>query len=263
MDDWKPGGIEPEAEGSTIKSIDTSFAIVTALRDRDGAGVTELAEATELSKSSVHKHLRSLMKHDFVVKDGEEYRLGLRYLELGTHVRAQVPGATEIKHKLRELATETGESAQFAVEERGQAVVLFREVSHGGVYSRGREGRRFYMHQTAAGKAILSQYSDQWVREIVERHGLPQATEHTISDEDALFEELGDIRERGVAFNSEESTEGLRSVAVPVTGPDGDVLGAFAVAGPIHRFEGERFETEIPSVVRSIVNELELNLAYS
>ncbi|MFB6124157.1 MAG: IclR family transcriptional regulator [Haloferacaceae archaeon] len=263
MVDWKPGGTAPENEGSTIKSIDTSFAIVTALRDRNGAGVTELAEATDLSKSSVHKHLRSLMKHDVVVKAGEEYRLGLRYLELGTHVRAQVPGATEIKHKLRELATETGESAQFAVEERGQAVVLFREVSHGGVYSRGREGRRFYMHQTAAGKAILSQYSDQWVREILDRHGLPKATDHTVDDEEALFAELDEIRESGVAFNSEESTEGLRSVAVPVTGADGDVLGAFAVAGPVHRFEGVRFETELPNVVRSIVNELELNLAYS
>ncbi|WP_077152382.1 IclR family transcriptional regulator [Halorubrum tropicale] len=263
MEDWIPGGTDPDIEGSTIQSIDTSFAIITALRERDGAGVTELAEVTDLSKSSVHKHLRSLMKHGFVVKDGDEYRLGLRYLDLGAHVRAQIPGSTEIKHKLRELASETGESAQFAVEERGQTVVLHRDVSHGGVYSRGRVGRRFYIHQTAAGKAILSQFSDLWVREILERHGLPKATPHTVSDEAALFEELTEIRECGVAFNSEESTEGLRSVAVPVTGPDGDVLGAFAVAGPTHRITGERFETEIPDLIRSVVNELELNLAYS
>ncbi|ADD05817.1 IclR family transcription regulator [Natrialba magadii ATCC 43099] len=263
MTDWKPGGPEPGDDESTIKSVDTSFAIVTALKERDSAGVTELADATGLSKSSVHKHLRSLLKHDFVVTDGDEYRLGLRYLDLGAHVRAQIPGSSEIKRKLRELAEQAGESAQFAVEERGKAVVLYREVSHGGVYSRGRVGRRFYMHQTAAGKALLSQFSEQWVREIVARHGLPATTPHTITDEDALFEELEEVRERGVAFNSEGSTEGLRSVAVPVSGPDGDVLGAFAVAGPTHRLEGERFETEIPDLLRSIVNELELNLAYS
>ncbi|SEP24546.1 transcriptional regulator, IclR family [Halogranum amylolyticum] len=203
------------------------------------------------------------MKYDFVVKEGDEYRLGLRYLDLGAHVRAQIPGSSEIKHKLRDLANETGESAQFAVEERGRTVVLYREVSHGGVYSRGRVGRRFHMHQTAAGKAILSQYSDHWIHEIVDRHGLPEATPHTITDESVLFDELTEIRERSVAFNSEESTEGLRSVAVPVTGAEGDVLGAFAVAGPTHRITGDRFETEIPDLVRSIVNELELNLAYS
>jgi DNA-binding IclR family transcriptional regulator len=262
MDEWKPGGSKPTADGSTIRSIDTSFAIVTALKQRNGAGVTELAAATGLSKSSVHKHLRSLQQYDFVVKDGETYRLGLRYLDLGAHVRSQVPGSAEVKRKLGELAEETGESAQFAVEEHGQAVVLYREVSHGGVYSRGRVGRRFYMHQTAAGKALLSQFSDQWVSEILDRHGLPASTPYTVDDETALFEELDEVRERGVAFNDEESTEGLRAVAVPVTGPDGDVLGAFAVAGPTHRIEGPRFEGEIPDLVRSVVNELELNLAY-
>ncbi|MFD1571838.1 IclR family transcriptional regulator [Halorubrum laminariae] len=263
MEEWKPGGTSPESRGSTIQSIDTSFAIVTALRESDGMGVTELAEKTGLSKSSVHKHLRSLMKHGCVVKENEEYQLGLRYLDLGAHVREQYSGSTEIKHKLRDLAAETGESAQFAVEERGHAVVLHREVSHGGVYSRGREGRHFHMHQTAAGKAILSRYSDQWVREIVDRYGLPAATPQTINDEAALFDELADIRDRGVAFNSEESTEGLRSVAVPVTGPDGGVLGALAVAGPTHRLTGERLERELPDLVRSVVNEVELNLAHS
>ncbi|MFW5905491.1 MAG: IclR family transcriptional regulator [archaeon] len=263
MENWKPGGIDPEAVGSTIQSIDTSFAIVTSLREMNGAGVTELAETTGLSKSSVHKHLRSLVKHGCVVKDGEDYRLGLRYLDLGGHVRAQYPGATEIKHKLRDLATETDESVQFAVEERGHTVVLYREVSHGGVYSRGREGRHFHIHQTAAGKAILSQHSDQWIREVVDRYGLPPATSQTISDDAALFEELTEIRDRGVAFNREESTEGLRSVAVPVTGPDGGVLGALAVAGPTHRLTGDRFEQELPALLRSVVNEIELNLAHS
>jgi len=263
MENWKPGGTDAEPDRSTIQSIDTSFAIVTALRKANGAGVTELAEKTDLSKSSVHKHLRSLIKHGCVVKEGEEYRLGLRYLDLGAHVRSQYPGSTEIRHKLRDLAAETGESAQFAVEERGHAVVLHRDVSHSGVYSRGREGRRFPIHQTAAGKAILSQYSDQWVREVVDRYGLPAATPQTISDEAALFDELAEIRDRGVAFNSEESTEGLRSVAVPVTGADGDVLGAVAVAGPTHRLTGDRFNQELPNLVRSVVNEIELNLAHS
>ncbi|SEH42770.1 DNA-binding transcriptional regulator, IclR family [Halopenitus malekzadehii] len=263
MNEWKPGGVGPESDGSTIGSIDTSFAIVTALQDLDGAGVTELADATGLSKSSVHKHLRSLAKHDFVTKDGDEYALGLRYLDLGAHVRSRIPGSAQIKHKLRELADETGESAQFAVEERGHAVVVYREVSHGGVYSRGRVGRRFHPHQTAAGKAILARRSDQWIAELIDRRGLPAATPHTITDREELFEEIRATRERGVALNSEESTEGLRAVAVPVTDPDGDVLGAFAVAGPTHRISGDRFETDIPDLLRSVVNEFELNLAHS
>lgn len=263
MDDINRGGGGDRSDRSTIKSIETSFAIVTELKERDGARVTEIADATGLSKSSVYKHLLTLLNHDFVVKEGDTYRLGLRFLDIGGYVRDQKPGATMIKLKLRELADRVEESAQFAVEEHGRAIVLYREVSHQGVFSKGRVGKRFYMHQTAAGKAILSQFSDERVREVIDRHGLQKSTQHTISDEAALFEELQDVRERGVALNREESTEGLRSVGVPVMGTDGGVLGAFAVAGPTHRMQGEKFETEIPDLVRSIVNELELNLAYA
>ena len=91
----------------------------------------------------------------------------------------------------------------------------------------------------------------------------PEPLGACVADADALFEELDRIRELGVAFNDEGSTEGFRSVGVPVTGPEGDVLGAFAVAGPTHRMRGETFETELPDLTRSVVNELELNLAYS
>jgi DNA-binding IclR family transcriptional regulator len=263
MEDPIFGDMAGEPPESSIKSLDSAFAIVTALGERREAGVTELAAATGLAKSSVYKHLQTLAAHEFVVKGEEGYRLGLRFLDLGGGVRSRTPGASLVKPKLRELAERAGETAQYAVAEHGRTVVLYREVSARGVFSKGRVGRRFAMNQTAAGKAILSGYPDELVEAVVERHGLPASTPHTVADADALFEELDRIRERGVAFNDEGSTEGLRSVAVPVTGPEGDVLGAFAVAGPTHRVRGETFETELPDLTRSVVNELELNLAYS
>ena len=57
MENWKPGGTEPHAEKSTIQSIDTSFAIVTALQERDGAGVTELAEKEAGGKAVIDEDL--------------------------------------------------------------------------------------------------------------------------------------------------------------------------------------------------------------
>jgi hypothetical protein len=53
MEEWKPGGSKHTSDVSTIHSIDTSFAIVIALEELNGAGITELAASTGLSKSSV------------------------------------------------------------------------------------------------------------------------------------------------------------------------------------------------------------------
>ncbi|WP_435335919.1 IclR family transcriptional regulator [Haloarchaeobius sp. TZWWS8] len=263
MDTTRNGGGEGEREGRTLKSLERSFAIVRELERRDGAGITELADAVDLSKSSVHKHLATLQAGDFVTKDGDRYKLGLRFLELGGYVREQTPGNTLVQTKLREIAAESGETVQFTVEEHGRAVVLYRETGNHGVFSRGRVGKRFYMHQTAAGKAILSQMPESAVHDVVERHGLPAATEETITSVDALLDELERTRERGYALNVGESTKGLYGVAVPITAPDDSTLGAFAVAGPIHRLTDGELEDDIPNLIHRRVNELELNLAHS
>lgn len=250
-------------QGRTLKSLERSFAIVTELKERGSAGVTELAEATGLSKSSVHKHLATLHAGDFVTKEGSQYALGLRFLDLGGHARNTVQGNTLILEKLRTLVEESGETAQFTVEENGRAVVLYRETGTHGVFSKGRVGKRFYLHQPAAGKAMLAQMDPETVQDIVDTHGLPTTTEQTITDSEALFDELDTIRERGYALNRGETTKGLRAVAVPVMFPEDEILGAFAIAGPSHRLKDDRLETEIPELLNRVVNELELNLAHS
>ncbi|WP_136715672.1 IclR family transcriptional regulator [Halorientalis salina] len=263
MEDSQTDGTGASVDGRTLKSLERSFGIITELKEREGARVTELADATGLSKSSVHKHLTTLRAGDFVTKNGDEYRLGLRFLDLGAHVRSQIEGNTLVQEKLRELARESGETAQFTVREHGRAVVLYREAGSHGVFSKGRVGKRFHIHQPAAGKAILAELPRETVDDIVETYGLPDATENTIADEDELFAELERIRERGFALNEEETTKGLRAVAVPIMNPDDYVLGAFAVAGPTHRMKGERLEEDVPELLHRIVNELELNLAHS
>lgn len=255
------GDFEPRSP--TIKSVETSLEIVDELQAQDGAKVSELAKAIGKSKGTIHKHLITLLKHDYVIKSGDEYRIGLQFLNVGGYALHQVEGLQYIKPKIRELADLTGETVQFSVEQRGRCVILDRKAGQKGVFSRARIGKRFYMHQIAGGKVILANLPDERVRAIVARHGLPAATDETITTEAELFEELEMIRERGYAFNIDESTQGLHAVAVPLMGPDGNILGAFAVAGPSHRMCSERLKKEIPDTIRSVVNELELNLTHS
>lgn len=64
-------------------------------------------------------------------------------------------------------------------------------------------------------------------------------------------------------MNTQENIEGLRAMGVAVSGPEGDVIGAFSVSGPLNRMKGEWFENELPDRLRGIANEIELNLRYS
>lgn len=246
-----------------IKSVETAFRVIDALQELETGRVTEVADRTDLAKSTVHKHLNTLAAYDYVVKEGEEYRLGFRFLDVGGHVRSRFPGSGIIKEKIQELAAETGEIAQYMTEESGRAVVLYREADRNGVPTRTRTGKRMYLHQLASGKAILASLPRERVDEIVDRHGLPPATDTTITDRDELYAELDEIRDRGIAYSYGESTKGLDAVAAPMADADGSVLGAAVVSGPSHRMRGEAMERAFPDVLLSIVNEIELNIAHS
>lgn len=246
-----------------IKSVETTLAIIDVLKRQDGATVSELAAAIDMSKATIHKHLTTLREHDYVVNNNGNYQVGFHFLDIGGYALYQFDGINQVESKVREIADRIGETVQFSTEQHGRSVVLAREAGHKGVFSRARLGKRFYMHQTAGGKATLANLPKQRIEEIIHQHGLPTATGSTIATEPELFEELETIRNRGYAFNKAESTDGLHAVGIPLMGPERDVLGAFAVAGPSHRMHSEQFEDEIPSVMQSAVNEIELNLTYS
>ncbi|MFC7165061.1 IclR family transcriptional regulator [Halospeciosus flavus] len=149
--------------------------------------------------------------------------------------------------------------AWFVVEEHGQAVYVEKALGEDAIQPYGRVGKRVDLHDIAAGKAILSELPRRRVHEIVDEHGLTRHTEHTITSLDRLFEELDTVREQGYATNENETFEGFRAVASPVS-PEGDLQGAVVISGPQTRFEGERFQSELPAIVSRVANELELEI---
>ncbi|MDG5777784.1 IclR family transcriptional regulator C-terminal domain-containing protein [Haloarculaceae archaeon H-GB2-1] len=92
-------------------------------------------------------------------------------------------------------------------------------------------------------------------------HGLEPVNEHTISSREKLFEELRTIRERGVAYDTQERVEGMNCVAAPVTLED-RLYAAVSVTGPVSRVPMARMESELKELVQRTANVTEINLTY-
>lgn len=253
--------MEP-AKPVTVGATETSLRIIDALRTLDGAGVTDLAEHLELPKSTVHNHLQTLRRNEYVTKQGSEYAVGLRFLQLGEHARDRRPIATIAPPEIDKLAEETREMANLLVEEHGRGVFLYRAKGADAVHMDTHAGKRVPLHTTGFGKAILAHLPDERVERVLDRHGLPAVTPSTITDRGRLLEELETIRERGYAYDDEERLEGLRCVAAPVI-VDDDVLGAVSVSGPRSRIRGDWYREELPSLVMSTANVIEINSTYA
>ena len=246
--------------GRQLQTTMTSLEVIEQLRELDGARVTELAEVLDLSPSTVHAHLSTLVGADYVVKSGDIYHLSLQFLGLADYVRNRRSAYRTAESYTDQLARKTECRAVFAVEENGRGVYMYTYSGKHAVWKYSTVGKRFYLHQTAAGKAILSRLPEERVIAIIEEWGLPASTENTVTDRSDLLEELEVVKDRGVSFNNEEQLEGVKAVGVPVDGSDGRVAGAFSVASPANRMTEDRFEGEIPKILLGVANEIELNL---
>lgn len=248
---------------NTVEASKTTLQVAEALKHLDGAGVTELSDHLGLPKSTIHNHLQTLIECEFVVADDNEYRIGLRFLDFGIVVTERLDILNAGPDEVDRLAEETGELANLMVEEHGLGVYVHQEYGDRAVNTNLHVGKRVNLHQTAQGKAILAHLPEKQYREILERHGLSGYTPNTTTDPEELESELAEVRDQGYAYDDEEWMQGLRCVAAPILDTDGNPIGAIGLSGPTRRFSGEFYEEELPDLVQSSANVIELNLEYS
>lgn len=246
-----------------VGAIETTFRIVEVLKDVDTIGITELADRLELPKSTVHSHVHTLRELEYVHKEGGEYQIGCRFLELGERARDRTVIYDHAKAEVDRLASETGEISGLMVEEHGLGSLIYRSEGERAVQLDTFIGIRFSLHTAALGKAILAHLPPERVDEILGERGLPERTPNTITDRETLMRELDSIRKEGIAFGDEERISGFRSIAAPITSSAGEALGAISIAGPTSRLRGEKFETAYPELLRDAANVIELDITYS
>lgn len=250
-----------EGQGSSrnrIKAVRTMFVVVDGLRDLGQTGVSQLADHLEMPKSTVHVYLKTLEEEGYAINDDGRYRPSLRFLELGGDVRQGLSIFQAVRPQVDDLSAETGEVANLGIEEDGKRVLLYSSEPSEGVFDNSPVGQYTYMHWTALGKALLAQLPDARVEEIVERHGLPEATENTVTDREELLAELDRIRERGFSIEDEERRKGIKALAVPVQyDEDPSPVAAVSISGPKRRI-GEAEYDELLDAIQSAVNVTEL-----
>lgn len=256
--------MEPNDNGpeTPVKTAQTTFRILEALKTLDGATVTTIADYLDIPKSSAHNYLKTLEHEGYVVSDGQKYNLGLRFLDLGGYARQKKRLYNVAKPELRDVAEETGELVNLLVEENGLGTFIVRERGPDAVNIDSYTGQCIHLHTTALGKTILAHLPPERRDEIIDRHGLPEKTDQTVTNRESLLDELKRIQQNEVAYDHEERIKGLHCVAVPIFRDD-RISGAISVSGPTSRMDEEQIQKTILPELRHAANIIELNQTYS
>ena len=238
---------------SSRKTSRTSLKIIESIAELGHATLTEISEFSEIPTSTLYTHLQTLEREGFIIKNKDEYCLSMKMFHLGEKARRRDKRYQIAKEEAWKLSDEVGEEVSFAIEENDQMIIVYDETT-----SPSNEGfqlgRYFDMHSSASGKATMAEFSNERIKQIIQRHGLERHTENTITAESAFFDEIQQIRKQGYAVNNQEEVDGLRAVAVAVSDQEGELLGTLDIAGPPYRLPDSK---DIAAKLREAVERIE------
>jgi DNA-binding IclR family transcriptional regulator len=247
-----------------IKSVKRIERFIELLRDENGATLTEIATKIDLSIGTVHTYLSTLEDIDFVVKEGDRFKLSPRLVVLGEHVRNQSPLYRAAQPQIDRLAEATGEAVHLIIENNGRGISLYERLGEDAIgteyHRRLRQKSHNLLHCTASGKAILEQFPKSRVEEIIDTHGLQRQTRNTITEKSALFEDLETITERGYAINDEEEVLGIFAVGVGINDEQGRLHGSVSISAPKAHMDRDEFRREVVDELTRASNAIEANL---
>lgn len=223
-----PDGAAAPAPRDGAQAAHRMLALLQSFADSpQDLAASDLARRTGLTLSTAHRLLKVLTSSGFLEQDPgtARYRLGPSLAELG-RLAYHRRGLHRAEPELADLAARTGATADLAVRVGGHAVIL----AGGSLDREGGRGLRRPLHSTALGKVLLA-WDPAGAGSHADLSGLAleALTSRTITDPQALWEELDRVRAAGFALNEGESASGVRTVAVPVLDSAGRARFALAL----------------------------------
>jgi len=243
---------EMEGRERGVQSVGRTLDIIEFLGSSEQEfGVSEIGAATGLSAGTAHRLLGTLVSRGYVRRNERtrRYSLGLRALTMAITARERI-GPLALPF-LEELVEASQETVNLAVLESGSMLYIEQAFPPTRTLRMFTDpGNRVPLHSTGTGKVLLAYQPPRLIEFILGRTGLSRQTVSTITDLSQLRTELQRIRREGYAADFEEQEEGVRCLAAPVFGPDGNIFAAMSISGPTSRLSRKRMDELIPALKR-------------
>lgn len=230
-------------ERVTHRSLERGLRVLEATASSGGAiTLAELARRTGLHRSTAHHLLKTLVDLDYLRRDSatRRYELSAKLFRLTGRTWTPEQLGQIAQPFLAELTRRTHEGSSFAAYRDGMVTVVAKRDPDGPVRVVQNVGAERPIHATAVAKAILPWLPPSELNGVLRRARYERYTPKTIVTRAALEAELRRVRAAGCATDDEEHQEGIRCMAAPVFGYDGQVLGSLCALGPKSRMSHQK-----------------------
>ncbi len=213
--------------------------------------VSDLAVAAGLPMPTAYRVVMTLTSEGYLdhLPNGE-YRPGVRTLTLGTAALRSLDLVGIATPKLQDLGQRMGETVNLAVLSGDRVLYLIRLRNSDLVTANIQVGSTLPAVHTSIGKLLLGYLDEAELAAVITDASFSASSGPNAKLSLAeLREELRVIRDQGWAMQDEELAYGLRSVAGPITGPDGRVVAGVNLAVQARDWSTQRIIRELKPAV--------------
>lgn len=252
----------PESEdrpGYRVEALAKGLRILSLFDEqRPSWRVSDLAAATGLPMPTVYRVVMTLASEGYLdhLPSGD-YRPGVRTLTLGTAALRSLDLVSIATPKLTELGQRTAETVNLAVLNGDRVLYLVRLRNSDLVTANIQVGSTLPAVYASIGKLLLAHLDEADLNKRITAASFSANSGPNAKVSLAeLRQELAAIRDQGWAMQDEELAYGLRSVAAPITGPDGRVLAGVNVAVGARDWSTQRMIRELKPAVMATCAEI-------
>ena len=239
-----------------IESVDNALKILLLFGERSEVRLTDISEYLGVASSTAHRMLAMLLYRGFVRQDPQSkvYRPGNALTGVAYSILQRFDFRKELHPFLERLNSELRETVHLGLLDGTTVRFIDALESPQGVRVSSRLGMSMPASSTSTGKAMLARMSDDEVRALYPGDELQGLTEKSIRSRVELERQLAQIRKRGYAASSEESEQGVSSVAVAFAPNRAPARLAFNVSLPTSRMSRQQ-QSKIAAALRAAVDE--------
>jgi IclR family transcriptional regulator, KDG regulon repressor len=224
------------------------------VKENKPLGVTDVARALSLSKSTTFGILKSLEEEGFLVKDGQskKYSTGNTLFELSKKILRTTDVALTARPHLAKLMAAVDETVFLGIREDDMVKVLDVIEPQKEFKISSSMGTRFGLTVGVFGKIFLSSMEDSEVIELLSQKGLRKYTGNSIIDIDQFLLEIKKTRVQGYAIDLEEYLTGMRAIAALIYSSHFPVAAVWIVG-----FTSSMSDDKLPHMISSLKNTAE------
>jgi IclR family transcriptional regulator, acetate operon repressor len=230
-----------EEHDYSVRAVERVCSILDLLQESvSGVSLIDVAQATDLPKSSAFRYLWTLEARRYVERDESTglFRLGLGFV--GMQSRQLEVLRQRVRPWLEKLRDELDETTNLGILDGDSVIYLDIIESRRGVRLAATRGSRDPLHSTALGKAIAAHLPESRVLEILQQRGMVRRTANTITSPDDYLAELARVKRAGYAVDDGENEVDGRCVAVALPGTR--LPAAVSFSAPAARFPLQEVE---------------------